>query len=218
MTTVWDLRAKLYDVCEGSRLRRAPHKAALFEEMTGRVIFVAVGTGVDILHFPPGRDIVAIDISDEMLRRAETRRRSYRGPLSLARMDAQKLTFPDASFDTVVTSCTMCSVPDPVQALRELHRVLRPGGRLLMFEHVRSGNPIFGLVLDMMTLWTRLGGTDMNRDTLANVRTAGFRILRVESVYLDIILRIHAEKPDLVRPSRVTEGDEAPHAERLGGT
>lgn len=197
MTTIWDWRAKFYDVCEGSQLRRGPSKAALFREMSGRVIFVAVGTGVDFMHFPPGCEIVGIDISDQMLRRAEARRQAYAGSLSLVRTDAQKLTFPDASFDTAVTSCTMCSVSDPVQALRELHRVLRPGGRLLMFEHVRSRNPALGLTLDLMTLWSRLWGTVMNRDTLANVRSAGFHIVRVESVYLDIILRIYAVKPDL---------------------
>lgn len=197
MTTIWDWRAKFYDVCEGAALRRGPRKAALFREMTGRVIFAAVGTGVDILHFPPGREIVAIDVSDEMLRRAEARRRGYAGALSLVRMDAQKLSFPNASFDTAVTSCTMCSVPDPRLALRELYRVLRPGGRLLMFEHVRSRNWALGLTLDMMTLWSRLFGTDMNRDTATNVRAAGFRIVQIESVYLDIILTIRAIKPAL---------------------
>jgi ubiquinone/menaquinone biosynthesis C-methylase UbiE len=194
MATIWDRRARSYDFCESSDLRRGRHKAALFRDMVGRVLFVAVGTGVDIKHFPPGREIVAIDISKEMLRRAEARGRDYRGVLRLVRMDATQLSFPDASFDTVVTSCTMCSVPDPVRVFRELHRVLRPSGELLMFEHVRSRNPVLGLVLDLMTLWTRRRGTEMNRDTLSNAVAAGFRITRVESVYLDIILAVHTVK------------------------
>lgn len=192
MSEVWDKRARFYDLFEGSDLRRGPAKAALFREMFGRVLFLAVGTGVDIGHFPLAGQIVAIDISEEMLRKAQPRREGYRGVLSFVQADALSLCFGDALFDTVVTSCTMCSVPDPARAFRELRRVLRPGGRRLMFEHVRSRNPFLGMVLDLMTLMTRRGGTEMNRDTLGNVMAAGFSVTRVESVFLDIILSIYA--------------------------
>ncbi|HKQ47558.1 MAG TPA: class I SAM-dependent methyltransferase [Phycisphaerae bacterium] len=195
MSSVWDLRARLYDVCEGSTLRRGPAKSTLFRDMEGRILFVAVGTGVDIAQFPPGRRIVAVDISNEMLRRAERRQKRYNGDLKLVEADAMDLTFLDASFDMAVTSCTFCSVPDPVRALRELYRVLRPGGKLLMIEHVRSRNTIFGLTLDLMTLWTRRLGTEMNRDTVSNVLKAGFEITSIDSVYLDIILAIRGRKP-----------------------
>lgn len=195
MTSIWDKRARFYDLFEGSDLRRGPAKAALFREMFGRVLFLAVGTGVDIRHFPPARQIVAIDISGEMLRRAQPRRESCHGVLNFVQADALSLCFRDASFDTVVTSCTMCSVPDPVRAFRELRRVLRPDGLLLMFEHVRSRNPVLGLVLDLMTLLTRRTGTEMNRDTLGNAVESGFRITRVESVFLDVILSIHGVNP-----------------------
>lgn len=192
---IWDRRARIYDVCEGSDLRRGPSKASLFQGMKGRVLFVAVGTGTDIRHFPPGREIVGVDISREMLRRAESHRAGYRGSLELIEADAMNLGFADASFETVVTSCTMCSVPDPIRALRELYRVLRPGGEILMFEHVRSSNLLMGLALDLMTLWTRRKGTEMNRDTVANARKAGFILRRIDSVYLDIIISIRAVKP-----------------------
>ena len=196
MSCPWKWRAKLYDICESSSLRRGPHKRVLFRHMAGRVLFVAIGTGNDIAFFPSGLDITAIDISPDMLRRAEARRNGYPGALRLVPADALNLPFAKESFDTVATSCTLCSVPDPVRALRELHRVLRPDGELLMFEHVRSRNSVLGLVLDLMTLWTRLAGTEMNRDTLGNAVAAGFRITRVESVYLDVILAVHAAKPE----------------------
>jgi len=196
VATVWDIRASLYDLCEASDYRRGAQKAALFSEMRGRILFAAIGTGVDINHIPPGQSIVAIDISDKMLRKAKRRARLYCGNLVLCRADAQKLKFPNESFDTVVTSCTMCSVPDPVRAFQEFYRVLRPGGRLLMFEHVRSRNLILGLALDWMTVWTRLSGTEMNRDTLKTAVATGFRITQVESVYLDIILAVHAKKTE----------------------
>lgn len=90
----------------------------------------------------------------------------------------------------------MCSVPDPARALKELYRILRPGGRLLMFEHVRSANPVLGAVLDLMTVVTRRRGTEMNRHTLSAAMKAGFRILAVEPIFLDIILAIEALKAD----------------------
>lgn len=195
MSAVWDKRARFYDLCEGSDLRRGPAKAKLFREITGRTLFVAVGTGIDIKRFPFGREIVAIDISEAMLRRAEPRRQNYVGSLQFVQADALNLCFPDASFDTVVTSCTMCSVPDPGCAFRELRRVLRPGGQLLMFEHMRSRNRFLGWMLDLMTLFTRRGGTDMNRDTLGHAVNAGFHITQVETVFLDIILSIHGVNP-----------------------
>lgn len=196
---VWNCRAALYDVCEGSQLRRAPAKQALFHHMHGRVLFAAVGTGIDIACFPPGKEIVGIDISDEMLRRAEPRRQRYQGNMHLVRADAGSLSFSDRSFDCAVTSCTLCSVPSPLRTLREIYRVLKPGAPLLMFEHVRSQIPLFGWTLDLMTLWTRPFGTEMNRDTLSNAMAAGFQIEAVESVFLDVILAVRAVKPSLAR-------------------
>lgn len=194
IATIWDKRARLYDTFEASALRRGPAKERLFREMTGRVLFIAAGTGMDIKHFPPGREIVALDISEEMLRRAAPRAQRYPGQLHLVRMDALKLGFADESFDTVATSCTMCSVPDPQRVMQEIYRVLRPGGKLLMFEHVRSRNLILALTLDWMTLFTRPRGTEMNRRTIETAIAAGFHLTNVETAFLDIILAVQGER------------------------
>jgi ubiquinone/menaquinone biosynthesis C-methylase UbiE len=129
-----------------------------------------------------------------MLERAAKKADAYQGTIELRLLDVCELPFTDASFDTVVTVCTFCSVPRPVVGLRELYRVLKPGGQLLMFEHVRSKIGPFGIFLDFMTLLSRRVGPDLNRDTVGNVQKAGFRLRREENVYLDIVKIIEAVK------------------------
>jgi len=129
----------------------------------------------------------SIDISRAMLERARPRARAYAGVLSLLQMDAHRLGFRDAMFDTIVSVSTFCSVPDPVRGLRELHRVLRPEGRLLLFEHVRSRLGPIAMMQDLLTPLSRRFGPDLNRDTMTNLARAGFCLVREENVYLDIV-------------------------------
>jgi SAM-dependent methyltransferase len=110
-------------------------------------------------------------------------------------MDVQNLEFPDATFDTIATAATFCSVPDPIRGLRELYRVLKPGGQLLMFEHVRSRFGPVALFQDLMTPITRRIGPDMNRDTVSNMAYAGFALCREENVYFDVVKAIEAQRP-----------------------
>ena len=192
----WDFSAGFYDLLAyGPERRWAPRKRELFANMHGRVLFAAVGTGQDIPFFPPGRDIVGIDISPRMLARARERAAQYAGSLELRVMDIHALDFPDHSFDQVVTSCTFCSVPDPVAGLAALRRVLKPGGELYMFEHTGSHVFPFSQMLNVMTpLWKPVG-PEMNRDTVANVEKAGFEIRQVDNVYLDVVKTIVATAP-----------------------
>ena len=155
-------------------------------------LFVAAGTGQDIAFFPPGREIVGIDISPKMLEKARPRAADYPGRLELRVMDVHALEFSEHSFDQVVTSCTFCSVPEPIAALKALRRVLKPGGELYMFEHTGSRLFPFNLMLNLMTPLTRLGGPEVNRDTVGNVERAGFRIRRVVNLYLDVVKTIEA--------------------------
>jgi len=193
----WDFSAGFYDLLAcGPERRWAPAKRKLFANMRGRVLFVAVGTGQDIRFFPPGRDITGIDISPRMLAKAGERAALYAGSLELRVMDVHALEFPEHSFDQVVTSCTFCSVPDPVAGLIALRRVLKPGGGLYMFEHTGSHIFPFSLMLDVMTpLWKPIG-PEMNRDTVANVEKAGFNVRQVSNVYLDVVKTIIATSPE----------------------
>jgi ubiquinone/menaquinone biosynthesis C-methylase UbiE len=191
----WDAASHTLDLFAwGDDHRLGPHKRRLFSKIRGATLMVAAGTGNDFKFFPPGQRIVAIDISPQMLERAAQKAAAYQGTIDLHVMDVCELPFPDASFDTVVTVCTFCSVPRPVVGLRELHRVLKPGGQLLMFEHVRSKIGPFGIFLDLMTPLSRRLGPDLNRDTVGNVQKAGFQLRREENVYLDIVKIIEAVK------------------------
>jgi ubiquinone/menaquinone biosynthesis C-methylase UbiE len=184
----WDRAARTYDLTTHADERRyGPAKRRLFERMRGRCLVLAVGTGHDFRHFPPGLTLHGLDISRAMLERTRGRAAAYPGRWSLLQMDARRLAFRDASFDTIATVCTFCSVPDPVLGLRELHRVLKPDGRLLLFEHVRSRIGPIAIMQDLLTPFCRRLGPDLNRDTFGNLARAGFLVLREENVYLDIV-------------------------------
>ncbi|NIM69114.1 MAG: methyltransferase domain-containing protein [Xanthomonadales bacterium] len=191
----WDRAAKTLDLNErGEELRYGVFKKALFAKATGRTLLVAAGTGIDFKHFPPDIEVTAIDFSPKMLEMARQKVEDCPAPLTLVAADVTDLDYPDGYFDTVVTSCTFRSVPDPVKGLREVRRVLRDGGRLLMFEHVRPSTLHLGRLMDLMNPLVRKVGPEINRRTADNVRAAGFRLVREFNVYLDMVKLFEAEK------------------------
>lgn len=192
----YDGIARFFDFLRsGDMLRFRDAQKNLFSRMRGKVLHVGIGTGLEIANFPPGLDITSIDLSPQMLERARERAAGYPGTLRLCLMNAQNLGFPDNTFDTVVTVCVLCSVPDPVPSLIELRRALKPNGNLLMFEHVLSKNPLYGLVLRFMSLFTTtLEGTHLDRNTVANAMKAGFTLQSEENVYLDIVKSVVVSK------------------------
>ncbi len=193
----WDSAAGLYDLTGGfgPERRWKGHKQRLFSTMHGNILFLAVGTGLDIASFPPGQQIVGIDISPKMLEKAKPRVEAYAGQMTLRQMDVHEMDFADASFDQIYTSCTFCSVPDPVKGLTALRRVLKPGGTLHMFEHTGSKYFPFNVMLNFMNPVFRNLGPEINRDTVANVREAGFEISKVTNIFLDVVKTIEATAP-----------------------
>jgi ubiquinone/menaquinone biosynthesis C-methylase UbiE len=193
----WDSAAALFDLMGGfgPEKRWKADKQKLFSGMDGRILFLAVGTGLDIQCFPPDKDITGIDISPKMLAKAAPRVEAYPGRMTARQMDVHNMDFAEASFDQVYTSCTFCSVPDPIEGLSALKRVLKPGGVLKMFEHTGSAHFPFSVMLNVVNPLCRHLGPELNRDTVSNVRAAGFEVTRVTNIFLDVVKTIEATAP-----------------------
>jgi len=192
--------ARFYDVQQAAMerlvFRRLRKQFWAKAPAAGSILEVGVGTGVNISHYPGGAHVTAIDLSDQMLARAKRRAERLHATVDLALMDAQHLEFQDATFDAVVATCVFCSVPDPVAGLREAWRVLKPGGKLVLLEHMRSDNAVLGKVMDVVNpLMVRMSGANFNRRTVENLRRAGIENLDVAGHVLGIVKLIEARKP-----------------------
>jgi ubiquinone/menaquinone biosynthesis C-methylase UbiE len=192
----WDRASGAFDLMSayGPEWRWKPAKLRVFGRMKpdGKILFLALGTGLDIGCFPPGCDITAIDISPKMVEKAEKRVAAYPGNMTARVMDVHEMEFPDGSFDQAFTSCTFCSVPKPVAGLKALYRVLKPGGELHMFEHTGSRLFPFSVMMKLMSPLASRFGPELDRDTIDNVRAAGFKITEVNHIFLDTVKTIHA--------------------------
>jgi len=189
---IYNRTAKFYDLMD--RMIKLESRKKVLQMAKGQVLEVGVGTGQNLPHYPPGCEVTGIDFSPEMLKRAKKRAKESPVPVKLLEMDAQNMDFPDNTFDTVLATCVFCSVPDPIKGLKELKRVCKSGGQIILLEHVRSDNPVLGLIMDILNpLAVSLIGPNINRRTVENVRKAGIKINSVEDAQGKIVKLIVAE-------------------------
>ncbi len=159
------------------------------------ILEVGVGTGKNFDFYPAGARITAIDFSREMLKQADHKKARKNTSVELNLMDVQSLSFADNSFDTVIGSFVFCSVPLPVKGLKELYRVCKPGGQILLLEHVLSSNAMLAKVMTLINpAVVALFGANINRNTVKNVKACGFASVRVDERSGDIIKLIEARK------------------------
>ena len=147
----YDRNAFVYNLMEWplERVRLGRWRTRLTHAVAGpRALEVGIGTGKNLSYYPFGVSITAIDFSRKMLAKAERKSERQARQVELLHMDVEHLNFADASFDTVFATFVFCSVPDPVQGLKELRRVCKPDGKLLLLEHMRPDNILLGLLFD----------------------------------------------------------------------
>ena len=164
----------------------------------GRLLEVGVGTGKNMAFWPSGVKVVAVDLSPRMLVRARRRASRLRRDALIELGDVEKLDYSANSFDLAAMTFVMCSVPDPVLGLREIARVVRPDGRVLMMEHVRSKVSWIGKAMDLLNPIVRsVMGPNINRETVENVVAAGLELIDVENIGLGGIFKmIEARVPN----------------------
>jgi phosphatidylethanolamine/phosphatidyl-N-methylethanolamine N-methyltransferase len=159
------------------------------------ILEVGVGTGKNFDYYPKNAKITAIDFSEQMLKQAAQKREKRNVPVELELMDVQSLCFAGNSFDTVICSFVFCSVPSAIKGLKELHRVCKPGGQVLLLEHVLSSQPLIAAVMNLLNpIVVGLVGANINRNTVKNIKACGFTSVHVDESSGDIIKLIEAKK------------------------
>jgi len=163
--------------------------------LKGKVLEVGIGTGRNLKYYPVGCSVTGIDYSERMLKKAREKAKGLK-KVTLLLMNAEHLEFPDNSFDYIVTTFVLCSVPDPVRALKEMRRVLKPSGELIAIEYIHSSNRYIAWIEKLINpVVCSLIGDNMNRKTIENFRRAGFTIKEVKNLIFEDFFKNVRAKP-----------------------
>lgn len=190
--------AALYDrlMASAERAGLAERRAELLGEARGATLELGAGTGANLQHYPDAvTELVLAEPDRHMARRLRAHAATAGRPVEVLEARAERLPLEDARFDTAVATLVLCTVDDPARALREIARVLKPGGRLMFIEHVRGDTARLARWQDRLERpwgWVA-GGCHPNRDTIASLESAGLRVDSVDHGTLP-------KAPPLVRP------------------
>lgn len=168
----------------------------LWRKIEGQhILEVGVGTGKNFPYYPANTRITAIDFSEKMLAIANKKKHRKNINVELNLMDVQSLCYADNSFDTVIATFVFCSVPQPVKGLQELYRVCKPGGQVLLLEHVISDNPVMAKMMNLMNpIISAVFGANINRQTVKSVQSCGFEKVLLDPASSSMVKIIQAIK------------------------
>ena len=194
---IFDVSAAQYDkgMAFNEKLFFGDGRAWACSHARGQVLEIAIGTGRNLPFYPADVEITGIEISPAMLEIARQRPQGLGRQVKLIIGDAQALPFPDQRFDTVVCTIALCSIPDERKAVAEVRRVLRPGGRFVALEHVRSPNIVIRGLERLLEAYTvRTQADHLLREPLETVHAVGFSIEYLKRQKLGIVERLIARK------------------------
>lgn len=170
-------------------------RRAILSDLHGSVLEVGIGTGKNLEYYPKDCKVTAIDISPKMLKHAKKRMEGMDN-ISLQVMDAEKLAFADNSFDYVITTFVLCSILNPVAALREMRRVCKPDGLVINLEHMQSSNRMLTFIENVLNpISVFFMGVNLNRKTVENIRMAGLSVVEEKHLALKDVFRLIRSKP-----------------------
>ncbi|MEB3372215.1 class I SAM-dependent methyltransferase [Saccharopolyspora mangrovi] len=193
----WDKSAPSYDgiMARFDRYLAGDSRQWICGRAGGEVLEVAIGTGLNLPLYPAGTSLTGVEWSPGMLRFAQQRRDELGLPAELVDGDARQLQFPDGAFDTVVCTFSLCAIPEHEKAIAEMHRVLRPGGLLLLADHVVSTAwPVRLLQRAAEVITVPMGGEHFRRRPSGHLAGAGFEVVERERFKLGLIERLAARK------------------------
>ena len=193
----WNRTAHLYDlimaIAERVGLRK--WRRLLWSRVeSSRVLEIGVGTGNNFPYYPLDAEITAVDFSEGMLKRARDKASRHKVKVNLQQMDAQNLEFADNTFDTVAATMVFCSIPDPVRGIREVERVCKRGGKVILLEQDFSANRFSRLLLKLVNPLVMRMGSDFRRRTIEDVAKSGLKVERVTNLWAGLFKLIEARK------------------------
>lgn len=183
--------SKIYDFLE-EKLPMNIYKKEAVSMLTGKILEIGIGSGANLKYFNNNMDITGVDFSSGMLKIAQDKANSLGlKNVTLLEMNIENMVFPDETFDSILSTCVFCTVPNPEKGLTEVYRVLKKGGKAVFLEHMKSKNIFINICLFLLTaIVYPLIGTSFIRETEKKIKASGFSKVECKNLMMGDVLKI----------------------------